>query len=133
MTKTQPLMVGSPEARGDARAKATGEERFAADCYPDNLIWAGAVRAGISHGRLQSVDFSTALTVPGVLKVLTSKDVPGPNRHGIIHKDMPVLADDRILYPGDAVALVLAESRDALRLAMKQVRVTIQPLPGVFD
>ncbi|MDD2464847.1 MAG: xanthine dehydrogenase family protein molybdopterin-binding subunit, partial [Desulfobulbus sp.] len=88
---------------------------------------------GISHGRLQSVDFSTALTVPGVLKVLTSKDVPGPNRHGIIHKDMPVLADDRILYPGDAVALVLAESREALRLAMKQVRVTIQPLPGVFD
>ena len=129
----QPLAVGRSEIRGDAPTKASGRERFAADCYPDNLIWAGAVRAGVPHGRLQAVDSAAALAVPGVLKVLTAKDVPGPNRHGIIHQDMPVLADDRILYPGDAVALVLAESREALRRAIKQVRVVVQPLPGVFD
>lgn len=129
----QPLAAGRPEIRGDAPTKASGRERFAADCYPDNLIWAGAVRAGVPHGRLQAVDSAAALAVPGVLKVLTAKDVPGPNRHGIIHQDMPVLADDRILYPGDAVALVLAESREALRRAITQVRVVVQPLPGVFD
>lgn len=133
MMQKQPLAAGRAEIRGDAPTKASGRERFAADCYPDNLIWAGAVRAGVPHGRLQAVDSAAALAVPGVLKVLTAKDVPGPNRHGIIHQDMPVLADDRILYPGDAVALVLAESREALRLAIKQVRVVVQPLPGVFD
>ncbi len=133
MMQKQPLAVGRSEIRGDAPTKASGRERFAADCYPDNLIWAGAVRAGVPHGRLQAVDSAAALAVPGVLKVLTAKDVPGPNRHGIIHQDMPVLADDRILYPGDAVALVLAESREALRRAIKQVRVVVQPLPGVFD
>jgi len=133
MMQKQPLAAGRPEIRGDAPTKASGRERFAADCYPDNLIWAGAVRAGVPHGRLQAVDSAAALAVPGVLKVLTAKDVPGPNRHGIIHQDMPVLADDRILYPGDAVALVLAESREALRRAIKQVRVVVQPLPGVFD
>jgi CO/xanthine dehydrogenase Mo-binding subunit len=133
MMQKQPLAAGRPEIRGDAPTKASGRERFAADCYPDNLIWAGAVRAGVPHGRLQAVDSAAALAVPGVLKVLTAKDVPGPNRHGIIHQDMPVLADDRILYPGDAVALVLAESREALRRAIKQVRVVIQPLPGVFN
>ncbi len=133
MMQKQPLAAGRSEIRGDAPTKASGRERFAADCYPDNLIWAGAVRAGVPHGRLQAVDSAAALAVPGVLKVLTAKDVPGPNRHGIIHQDMPVLADDRILYPGDAVALVLAESREALRRAIKQVRVVVQPLPGVFD
>ena len=133
MMQKQPLAAGRSEIRGDAPTKASGRERFAADCYPDNLIWAGAVRAGVPHGRLQAVVSAAALAVPGVLKVLPAKDVPGPNRHGIIHQDMPVLADDRILYPGDAVALVLAESREALRRAIKQVRVVVQPLPGVFD
>jgi CO/xanthine dehydrogenase Mo-binding subunit len=133
MMQKQPLAAGRSEIRGDAPTKASGRERFAADCYPDNLIWAGAVRAGVPHGRLQAVDSAAALAVPGVLKVLTAKDVPGPNRHGIIHQDMPVLADDRILYPGDAVALVLAESCEALRRAIKQVRIVVQPLPGVFD
>src|SRR5512135_2183566 len=109
-SEPRPLEIGRPEIRGDALAKASGRELFAADLYPDNLVWAGAVRSGVSHGRLLTVDSGAAMAVHGVLKVLTAKDVPGPNRHGIIHKDMPVLADSAILYSGDAVALVLAET-----------------------
>ncbi len=133
MTERQPLQVGKAEVRGDALAKAGGTELFAADYFPDNLIWAGAVRAGIASGRLLSVSTKAASAVPGVLKVLTAADVPGPNRHGIIHKDMPVLADDRILSSGDAVALVLAETREALKLATSLVTCDIEQLPGVFD
>lgn len=131
-TEQKPLEVGKPEIRGDARAKASGAEHFAADYYPDNMLWAGAVRAGVAHGKLLSVDVSAALALPGVIKVLTAQDVPSPNRHGIIDKDMPVLADDRILYRGDAVALVLAESRETLQQAVNLVRVQIEPLPGLF-
>lgn len=129
----RPLQAGRPEIRGDAAAKAEGRERFSADEYPERLLWAGAVRAGVASGRLRGVDASAALAVPGVLKVLTAADVPGPNRHGIIHKDTPVLVDDQIRYSGDAVALVLAETRAALRRAVALVRADIEPLPGVFD
>lgn len=127
------MEIGRSEIRGDAAAKATGRERFSADLYPDNLVWAGAVRAGVPHGRLRSLAVDGALAVPGVLRVLTSRDVPGPNRHGIIHRDTPVLADDLIRYRGDAVALVLAESREALERAIPLVRATIEPLPALFD
>ena len=133
MTNRKPLGVGKPEIRGDAAAKASGTELFSADYYPDNLVWAGAVRAGVASGRLVSVDAGAALAVPGVLKVLTSADVPGPNRHGIMHKDIPVLVDHRICYAGDAVALVLAETREALKLAVSLVKCDIETLPGVFD
>ncbi len=132
-TEPIPLEIGKPEIRGDAAAKASGTERFAADYYPDNLVWAGAVRAGVASGRLVSVDAGAALDVPGVVKVLTASDVPGPNRHGIIHKDTPVLVDDRICHAGDAVALVLAETHEALKQALSLVRVEIENLPGVFD
>ncbi len=129
----RPLVIGKSEVRSDALAKASGREPFAADLYPQNLVWAGAARAGVPHGRLLAVDISVALAVPGVLKVLTAKDVPGPNRHGIIHKDIPVLANDIINYSGDAVALVLADSREALKRAIALVSCAIEPLPTLFD
>lgn len=132
MTERAAMEIGRSEIRGDAHAKAAGRELFSADLYPDNLVWAGAVRAGVPHGRLLSVDATAALAVPGVLKVLTYQDVPGPNRHGIIHKDMPVLVDDLVRYTGDAIALILAETREALRLAIPLVRPVIAPLPALF-
>ena len=94
MTVREPLRLGRSEVRFDARAKAAGTEPYAADLYPPNLLWAGAVRAGIASGWLRSVATEAALAVPGVRKVLTAADVPGPNRHGIIHRDTPVLVDD---------------------------------------
>jgi CO/xanthine dehydrogenase Mo-binding subunit len=132
-SKPQPLEIGRPEIRGDAHAKASGRELFSADLYPDNLVWAGAARAGIPHGRLVSLDVTAALAVPGVIKALTAGDVPGPNRHGIIHKDMPVLVDEVVRYSGDALALILAESREALKLAIPLVSSVIEPLPALFD
>ncbi len=132
-TISKALEIGRSEIRGDAPAKAAGREPFAADLYPEHLVWAKAVRAGVAHGRLLAVDTAAARAVPGVLKVLTARDVPGPNRHGIIHKDMPVLADDRVRYAGDALALVLAETRGALERAVPLVAAHIEALPAVFD
>lgn len=133
MTAREPLQVGRAEVRCDAAAKAAGIESYAADLYPENLLWAGVVRAGIASGRLLSVATEAALAVSGVYKVLTAADVSGPNRHGIIHRDTPVLVNERVRHAGDAVALVLAESRTALRQAIARVRVEIEPLPAVFD
>jgi CO/xanthine dehydrogenase Mo-binding subunit len=127
------LEVGCPEPRFDARAKVTGEEKYAADQSRENMLWAGAKRAGLAHGIIRSIDVSEARALPGVLAVLTGKDVPGTNRQGIVHKDQPVLADRVVRHCGDPVALVLAEDRDTLKRAIERIRVEFEVLPGVFD
>lgn len=127
------LAVGRSETRADASDKAAGRERYAADHYPEGLLWAGAVRPGVVHGRIRGVDTAAAAALPGVLKVLTARDVPGSNRQGIVHKDMPVLAGDKLRHTGDAVALVIAGNREALRQAIGLVSVDVEPLPAVCD
>lgn len=131
--KREMLDVGSAVPRFDAWAKVTGEEKYALDHYPENLLWAGVKRAGVPHGSIRSIDVSAAQRLPGIFAVLTAKDVPGTNRQGIVHKDQPVLAEDKVRYHGDPVALVLAEDRDCLAKALGLIRLDIAPLPGVFD
>lgn len=130
----------SPSARvprADALSKATGAERYAFDDIPEGCLHAGAYRPGVAmgmaHARIVSVDAGAALAVPGVVRVLTAGDVPSPNRHGIVHKDQPILCRERIRHAGDPVALVLAESPAALRAALAAMRAELSPLPGVYD
>jgi CO/xanthine dehydrogenase Mo-binding subunit len=130
---TRMLEVGYPAPRFDARAKVTGEEKYAADHNLENMLWAGAKRAGLPHGIIRSIDVSEARMLPGVFRILTAEDVPGTNRQGIVHKDQPVLADKVVRHCGDPVALVLAEDRDILKRALELIRVDIEPLPGIFD
>lgn len=124
--------IGKPFSRPDAAAKVTGAEKYATDYYGDNLLWAGVCRSDIAHGRIRNVDTSAAVGLPGVVTVLTGRDVPGANRQGIVHKDQPVLATEKVRYCGDAVALVLAEDQTTLKKAIDLIEVDIEPLPAVF-
>lgn len=126
-------IIGTDTPRFDARTKVKGKEKFAIDCYMEHMLWAGVKRAGIPHGIIKHIDVSEAEKIPGVIKILTGKDVPGTNRQGIIHKDMPVIADSRVRYSGDPVALVLAESKDILKEAIEVIKIDIEPLEAVFD
>ncbi|EHJ47563.1 Xanthine dehydrogenase [Solidesulfovibrio carbinoliphilus subsp. oakridgensis] len=119
--------------RADALAKATGQERYSADETPPGCLWAGVRRAGIPHGLITALDVAAARDTPGVAAVLTRADVPGTNRQGIVHKDQPVLCGQRVRHCGDAVALVVAESRAALAEGLSRIAVDFSPLPGVFD
>ncbi|MHC1726306.1 MAG: xanthine dehydrogenase family protein molybdopterin-binding subunit [Syntrophobacteraceae bacterium] len=127
------LEVGRATPRFDAKSKVTGEEKYAIDHYPENMLWAGVKRGGIPHGVIREVDVSAALSLPGVFRVLTRKDVPGTNRQGIVHKDQPVLAGSRVRHRGDPVALVLAEDKKTLAKALELIVVKIEPIPAVFD
>jgi CO/xanthine dehydrogenase Mo-binding subunit len=132
MTRDIPA-VGDSFPRVDARSKASGAEKYAADCYEPGMLWAGAKRAGVAHARILAVHTNDAESVPGVFRVLTRKDVPGTNRQGIVHKDQPVLAGEKIRHCGEPVALVLAENRKSLKQALSRIRLDVEPLPGVFD
>jgi CO/xanthine dehydrogenase Mo-binding subunit len=124
--------IGRSVPRADAVAKVTGAEKYATDHYGEGLLWAGVRRAGVPHGLIRSVDTTAAQALPGVVAVLTGRDVPGTNRQGIVHKDQPVLCTDKVRHCGDAVALVIAADRTILKTALSLIRVEIDPLPGVF-
>jgi CO/xanthine dehydrogenase Mo-binding subunit len=124
---------GRAAPRIDAAAKVRGLERYAADYYSDDFLWAGVRRAGIPHGRLHAIHTAEAEQIPGVVAILTHKDVPGENRIGLIRKDQPVLADTKICHSGDPVALVLAGNRAALKQALSAITFDYTPLPAVFD
>lgn len=123
----------SASIQRDTLSKAVGAERFSTDIAPPDCLWAGAKRAGVPHARILAVRTDQARAVPGVVAVLTGADVPGSNLQGIVHKDQPVLATDTVRHAGDAVALVVARSRQALARALALVEADYAPLPGVFD
>ncbi|HMK35936.1 MAG TPA: xanthine dehydrogenase family protein molybdopterin-binding subunit [Desulfomonilaceae bacterium] len=127
------LAIGDAAPRADAYEKATGQTKFAADYYAEDMVWAGVKRAGIPHARVAKIDTSQAEGIPGVMCVLTHRDVSGTNRQGVIRRDQPVLVDDKIRHCGDAVALVVAETRDALRKALDRITLDCPLLTPVLD
>ena len=139
MAKNEPAQTGSVREIGctaprlDAIDKVKGSAVFAADLYPAELLWAGVNRPSFPHARVLSIDTAAALAIPGVVAVLTHKDIQGSNRLGIFEKDQPILADERVRHYGDAVALAVAEDEEILAAALAAVRVEYEELPTVFD
>jgi CO/xanthine dehydrogenase Mo-binding subunit len=125
--------IGRIMPRADAWTKVAGLEKYAADYYDGDFLWAGVKRSDIPHGRLIGIDFEKARQIPGVHAILTSRDVPGPNRQGLVKKDQPVLAADRIRRVGDALAIVLADNKEAMQKALAAIQVDMEPLEAVFD
>ncbi|MFZ5587097.1 MAG: xanthine dehydrogenase family protein molybdopterin-binding subunit [Thermodesulfobacteriota bacterium] len=128
-----PPEIGVGLPRPDAPAKAAGVEPYAADFYARDMLWAGVKRAGLPHARLLGVETAQARALAGVAAVLTAAEVKGTNRQGVVQKDQPVLADDKVRHAGDALALVVAESPEILARALELVRPRLEPLPGVFS
>ena len=125
--------IGVSLPRADAWTKVTGRERFAADYYGTDFLWAGVKRSTVPHARLKNINVEEARCHPGVFAVFTHADVPGPNRQGIIKKEQPVLVDQKVRRIGDSLALVLAEDKIALDRALELIEVELEPLPAVFD
>jgi CO/xanthine dehydrogenase Mo-binding subunit/aerobic-type carbon monoxide dehydrogenase small subunit (CoxS/CutS family) len=116
----------------DGVEKANGTLIYADDIYLEGMLYLKAVWSPHPHAQVLNVDTRAAEAVPGVVRVLTARDVPGPNRFGVLKRDQPVLADDRVRFIGDAVALVVADSDLIADKAARLVKVDYQPLPGVF-
>ena len=123
--------VGHSVMRPDGRDKVTGAPIFANDLYFDDMLYARVLRSRYPHARLLKVDVSKARQRPGVVAVLTADDIPGEKNHGLVIKDWPVLAYDKVRYIGDAVALVAAESPEIAAQALDLIAVTYDPLPVV--
>ncbi len=132
-SRNQPYNIGETTLRHDALDKTTGAEKFSVDYYGENHLWIGVKRAGVAHAHLKDVDKTEAMKVPGIVDILTHKDVKGTNRQGVVLKDQPVLVDSTVRHCGDPVALVLAEDRETLKRSLKLIKLDLEPLEAVLD
>ena len=129
--------IGDGIARLDGPEKVTGHAQYAADFYLEGQAHAVLVGASVPSGRLKTVDTSRAEDVPGLLRVLSAGDFPVPaERFGLF--PVPPLAtrhlplqDEVIVYHGQPVAMIVAETLEAAEEAAAEVRVEIQIEPSV--
>ncbi|MGZ4988586.1 MAG: dehydrogenase, partial [Limisphaerales bacterium] len=119
--------------RNDAYAKVTGQAKYTDDLRFPHMAHAVPVYSDFVHAEINRIDTEAAEALPGVLKVLTARDVPGENRVGQIIRDYRIFADDKIRYNGDVVALVVAETRQIAIQAAALVRVDATALPALLD
>jgi xanthine dehydrogenase YagR molybdenum-binding subunit len=125
-------VVGKPLNRVDGRLKVTGGARYAYEVMQGPMTTYGyVVEASIGKGRIKSIDTSTAEKAPGVLLVLTYRNVPaqGTGNH---HEAHPVLTSPEVSYYGQPVAFVVAETFEQARAASYLVRVSYDQSPGKY-
>ena len=126
------LAVGKATPRGEGAEKVSGKAAYAADKIFPRLVWGKAVRSGFPHARIVSIDTSKAKALPGVLSVITARDVPDVLT-GRQLQDTPILARDRVRFIGEKVAVVGAESREVAEEAAALIDIEYEEWPAVFD
>src|SRR6056297_3580087 len=120
--------VGQPTRRQDIPGHVTGRSPFFDDHLFDGLLHLRCTRSPHHHARIRRIDTSEAERLPGVVRVLTGRDVPH-NLNTLLSlldfgiDDEPLLAETKVGYRGEAVAAVIAETEAEARAAATAVRV----------
>ena len=133
--KEEDFRIGSRAHRIDVAEKVQGYGKYPDDVYVDGMCYGGAVRSEYPRARVLYIRTKEAEELPGVVCVLTAKDIPGQQNVGHIQKDQPTLVGEGEItqYLGDAVALVCARDQETLERAKKLVRVVYEELPAVHS
>jgi CO/xanthine dehydrogenase Mo-binding subunit/aerobic-type carbon monoxide dehydrogenase small subunit (CoxS/CutS family) len=111
----------------------TGKNVFGDDTVLDKMLYGKILWSAYPHARILSLDAREAEAMPGIVAVITAKDIPGKNQAGVVVRDQPAIAADRVRYIGDSLAAVFAESVEAAEAAMHKILVDYEVLPGVFS
>jgi CO/xanthine dehydrogenase Mo-binding subunit len=128
------LIVGSSVPRVDGVDKVTGKAKYSGDLQIPGMIEGKFLRSPYAHARIRSIDTAAAEAMPGVVAVLTSKDLTdiGPYIGRGKNKDQPVIALDRVIYVGQPVAAVAALDRATAEEALSRIHVDYEELPAVI-
>ena len=135
--------TGRSEARVDAFDKVTGRTKYYEDRMPGDALYIRVKHSEIAHGYVKSIDTSAALSIPGVVKVLTCFDVPDipfptaghPWSMDPGHQDVKdrKLLNQHVRYYGDDIAAVIAEDEVSAMQAVRALKVEYEELPFVLD
>jgi xanthine dehydrogenase large subunit len=122
-------------AHDSAAKHVTGEAIYIDDLpEPAGTMQLCLGLAAIAHGTLASLDLSAVIAAPGVIGVLTADDIPGINDISPVHRhDEPVFATGKVMFHGQPLFAVAAETRDAARRAARLARIEITPHEPILD
>lgn len=136
-------VVGTRPDRHDGVDKVTGNARYSADIYPSAVLVGKILRSPYAHARIKSIDVTRAMALPGVKAVVTRDDMPEVSadladleegatvNYGFYSRN--VMAREKVLYKGHAVAAVAATSHDIAEQALGLIQVEYEVLPHVLD
>jgi CO/xanthine dehydrogenase Mo-binding subunit len=127
------VQIGRRQRRADSPERLTGRTRFANDLLPPGALYTRFVRSPYASATIVSVDSSAARAVQGVVAVLTARDLPIPDAESASEARDILLAFDRVVYVGQPVVAVLAETEGAAQDAAELVGVEYDPLSPVVD
>ena len=134
--------IGTPTSRVDGRDKVTGAAKYAGEFMAPDLAFASVVSSTIAKGRIASIDVSEAMKVGGVIAVLTHKNRPPMADNDKAYKDdvapekgspFRPLYDNKIMFNGQPIALVVAEDSETARFVSSLIRVDYEEEPHVTD
>ena len=134
--------VGTRPVRPDGVPKVTGAAKFGADYHLPGMLYGKVLRSPHAHARIRSIDTSRAAALPGVKAVMTGADLPdhpfqyiGPERLSVNfwHVTRNIMAREKALYEGHAVAAVAAISMAIANRALALIDVDYEILPHVID
>src|SRR6478752_9687960 len=114
----------------DSYSHTRGESIYLDDiAVVAGTLYAACLDSPVAHGRIINLDVSDAENSIGVIRVITHKDITGINQIGGIVPDEELLAEDIVHFCGMPVALVIAETDHYARMAVKKIKIEIEPLP----
>ena len=135
-------VIGTRPIRHDGADKVTGRAKYGADIRLTGMLHGAILRSPHAHANIKSIDVSAALAMPGVHAIITGKDVPdhgnkivelGEGAVNLRHLGTNILADDKVLYRGHAIAAVAADTLDLAEEAASKIVVEYEVLPSVTD
>lgn len=144
MAETTEGMIGRSVPRIEDRALVTGNGRFVDDIHPDGCAAVAFVRSPYAHAAFTHIETATAQKMPGVHAVFTLSDLAPsltstrlsvglPSAAIELLVDRPVLADGEVVHVGEAIAMVIADTRAQAEDAAEAVDIDFSPLPVVTD
>ena len=135
--------IGTRPVRHDGVDKVTGRACYGADVFPGNLAYGAMLRSPHAHARIRSIDFSAALALPGVLAAVSASDLPQIEDHlaelgegidaRISYKSQNMLAREKVLYDGHAIAAVAATDPHTAEIATRLIEVEYEPLEPLMS
>lgn len=135
-------VIGTRPVRHDGADKVTGRAIYGADVRLSGMLQGYILRSDVAHGKITSIDTTAAEQHPGVHAVITGADLPdakdriaelGEGAVNLKHLSSNILAKDKVLYQGHAIAAVAADNIHIAEEAAKLIQVTIDPLPVELD
>ena len=151
MSDTGSPYVGRSLLRREDRRLLTGQGQFVADLVLPRMLHAVFVRSPVAHARIRGVDLSRAIAAPGVALALNGADLlqmlpPVPEgqislprkwtsfvQHKFLNPRQPLLAHDKVRHVGEAVAIIVAETRNQAEDAAELVTSDLEELPALVD